>query len=67
MPLEGGGDLRTAFLKDCRARDYQKPQCGEEDEGGQSCNHRILSFLGAPNHSGHVSFQIRAKRSVEAI
>jgi hypothetical protein len=43
LPLEGGGDPRAAFLKDCRAYDDQEPQSGEEDEGGQSCNHRIES------------------------
>jgi hypothetical protein len=39
--LEGGGDLRAAFLKNCRTDDNQQPQSDEEDEGAQSCNHRI--------------------------
>src|SRR4051812_43486876 len=41
LALEGGGDLRAAFLKNRRTHDNQQPQGGEEDEGGQWCNHRI--------------------------
>jgi hypothetical protein len=39
--LEGGGDLRPALLKNRRTHDHEQPQSGEEDEGAQSCNHRI--------------------------
>jgi hypothetical protein len=38
---EGGGDLRAAFLKNRRTDDHQHPQGDEEDEGAQSCSHRI--------------------------
>jgi hypothetical protein len=41
LALEGRGDLRAAFLKNCGADDDQHPNCGEEDEGAQSCNHRF--------------------------
>src|SRR5436190_191780 len=39
--LEGGDDLRAALLKNCRTHDYEQPQSGQEDEGAQSCNHRV--------------------------
>jgi hypothetical protein len=31
--LEGGGDLRAAFLKNPRTQDQQKPQSGEKGQG----------------------------------
>jgi hypothetical protein len=39
--LEGGGDLRAAFLKNRGAHHDQQPKSGEEGEGAQSCNHRF--------------------------
>jgi hypothetical protein len=33
MPLEGGGDLGAAFLKNGSTQDHQKPQGGEKGQG----------------------------------
>jgi len=41
LALEGGGDLRAAFLKNASTDDHQQPKRGEKDEGAQGCNHRI--------------------------
>jgi hypothetical protein len=34
LPLEGSGDPGAAFLKDGQPDDPEKPQGGEEGEGG---------------------------------
>jgi len=41
LALEGSGDFRAAFIKNRRTDDDQHPQGGKEDEGAQSCSHRI--------------------------
>lgn len=33
MPLEGGGDLGAALLKNGGAQDHEKPQGSEEGQG----------------------------------
>jgi hypothetical protein len=42
LALEGGDDLRAAFLKNRCTHDSQQPQGGKEYEGAHSCNHRII-------------------------
>jgi hypothetical protein len=39
IALEGGGDLRAAFLKNRGTQDHEQPQGGEEWKGAQSCDH----------------------------
>ena len=56
LALEGGGDLRAAFLKNRRTHDHQKPQSGEE---GRVPKLPVIasSFFGRANRCGLVSFR----------
>jgi hypothetical protein len=36
MALEGSGDLRAAFLKNCRTQDQEQPDGGDKGQGAKN-------------------------------